>query len=193
MGARQAIIRQKLLPPKLYLSIVVNFDSLYGINCCYAISFFPYFWVFSVNAAITCLNVNNDLLISIASFINVWFNGAPSWLVWLYRSLPAKSTSCSFDTKQDSTFFTSYYWTVNVRIQWDLLELLFIQWLAIILFLSPFKKYFNASLASWHSKTKTFSTVTSSVTGLCLSLSPCWILFLSTFCCEFRRSKIFSW
>jgi len=75
IGAMHAIIRQKLLPPRLYLKSVVNFDSLYGTYNKGLLLFLlaSNFYEFSVKAEITYLRVNKDLLISIASLSCVVF------------------------------------------------------------------------------------------------------------------------
>ena len=51
--------------------------------------------LFSVKAVMTCLRVNRDLLISIASLNCVESYVVSAIVVCDYLSLPAKSTSCS--------------------------------------------------------------------------------------------------
>lgn len=82
-GARQAIIRQKLLPPIDYFSKHVSLESLYGGM----LLLFD-----SERVAITYLRVIRDLLISMLSLACL-----PSVPVRLILSDPAKSTNSNFE------------------------------------------------------------------------------------------------
>ena len=98
-------------PPKDYLSSEVSFDSLYGIN---SESLF-FFSSLTVRAVITFRKTCSDLLISVASFA-CW----PVVPVKACFSLPAKSTSCSFETQILFGSLRSYDSIVNEKIQCDL-------------------------------------------------------------------------
>lgn len=77
----------------------------------------------------TYLNVNNDLLISIASLSIVGLLlPAPSTLlfVWDYLSLPAKSTNYNLLTIYVLSDSVSICWIVKVKILWERLEFWFI-------------------------------------------------------------------
>lgn len=96
----------------------------------YTDSFFPL--LMSLSALMHYLSVNSDLLISMLSFCVF-----PVTAVRLYRSLPAKSTSCSFDKITLSGLAGSIYSKVNVNRECERLDEAFILCVPIILFFNP--------------------------------------------------------
>lgn len=121
-GDKHAIMSVYEFPPKDYFNNEVNFDSLYGMNSADSL---PLLSSLTVRAVITFRSTWSDLLISVASFA-CW----PVVPVKACFSLPARSTSCSFDTQILLGSFKSCDSIVNEKIQCDLDDTSFRLWLA---------------------------------------------------------------
>ena len=128
-GDKHATINEYELPPRDCFKSDVSFESRYGM---WLLSVLRLLVEPSARAVMTCLSVNKDLFMSMASLA-----ASPVLPVWLERSLPARSTSYILLEMTLSTALLSIISRVREKMACERDEAWFKLCEATILFLIP--------------------------------------------------------